>query len=701
MAAWGTRSSRQWAGAALAVWVALCAVLVAAPRARAEALPVNPPGSALLVRFRPPGAGGAALAASPTVSASVDRALAQAGVAAVARPLAAGSFEVTLAPGTDPQAAIAALLASGLVAYAEPDVPVSLPDSPAQPLGASGASAGPWGLDRVRASDAWRLSDGSGVAVAVLDTGVSASHPALAGRVLPGWDFVNDDPDASDDAGHGTFVASIVAGDRDSPAPGLAPRARILPVKVLDHNGAGSLGDLVAGIGFAVDRGARVINVSASGYTRSQALSDAIQYAEDHGAVVVASAGNHPDGQPTYPAAHPLALAVAATGQDDAVAAFSSYGPFVDLAAPGVDIAGAWWSPAAGNGYAVVSGTSAAAPFAAGAAALAIAARPDLSTAAVRQALTEAALDVDAPDLDARSGYGRLDAYLAVRLAAAPSSPAAASLGLDGPPGARRVHLSADGFRPGEPLSVWVAARDGTRRVIRGLAADGAGRLSLDLGLASDFPEGNLTAYAVGDRSGHAAQGDAQLTAAPLHPAFARIAPFPSSRDRVYFPETGHSLAYGFKAYWEAHGGLAVFGYPISEEFTENGHTVQYFERNRFEWHPEYRGTPYEVLLGRLGAQLAARPFPVAPPPPPGDPSARYFPETGHTLSGPFQAYWTARGRLPIFGYPISEPFEQGGRLVQYFERNRFELHPELPPEYQVLPTRLGVDLARRLGYLG
>ncbi len=172
-----------------------------------------------------------------------------------------------------------------------------------------------------------------------------------------------------------------------------------------------------------------------------------------------------------------------------------------------------------------------------------------------------------------------------------------------------------------------------------------------------------------------------------------------------HFPETGHNLCGAFLSYWERNGGLELFGYPITEEFSElnrqdgRTYTVQYFERNRFEYHPEHAGTQYEVLLGLLGNDLTASrraeaPFqPIAAPPPGAD----YFPETGHSLGGAFRAYWRANGGLAVFGYPISEEFVEvnpaDGRAytVQYFERNRFEYHPEYAgTRYEVLLGLLG-----------
>ena len=194
----------------------------------------------------------------------------------------------------------------------------------------------------------------------------------------------------------------------------------------------------------------------------------------------------------------------------------------------------------------------------------------------------------------------------------------------------------------------------------------------------------------------------------------ARVAPPTGPNPNVtYFPETGHNLAYGFRHYWEMNGGLAIFGYPITEEFEERSqqdgqvYTVQYFERARFEYHPEHRGTPYEVLLGLLGQQLA--PVFTAPEgafvpvdPFTSTPERRFFSETHHSLAYGFKTYWERHGGLPIFGFPISEEFREVNPIdgkeytVQYFERARFEYHPEFAgTPYEVLLGQLGTQLAR------
>ena len=160
------------------------------------------------------------------------------------------------------------------------------------------------------------------------------------------------------------------------------------------------------------------------------------------------------------------------------------------------------------------------------------------------------------------------------------------------------------------------------------------------------------------------------------------------------FPETGKCVNEPFISYWNAHGQLAINGYPISNEFMEtleDGKTykVQYFERVRMEQHPENQ-PPYNVLLGQFGRRIHPADPPVAP-----KPGARFFPETGHNLGGGFLVYWDANGGLPQFGYPISEEFDErleDGKTytVQYFERARFEWHPENRPPYDVLLGQFG-----------
>ncbi|HEX9988577.1 MAG TPA: hypothetical protein VGE45_08885 [Chloroflexia bacterium] len=175
-----------------------------------------------------------------------------------------------------------------------------------------------------------------------------------------------------------------------------------------------------------------------------------------------------------------------------------------------------------------------------------------------------------------------------------------------------------------------------------------------------------------------------------------------------WFEATGHTLRGSFLDYWNKYGGLAQFGYPLTEEFYEpvgadgTQYLVQYFERNRFEYHPENADSTYEVLLGALGRDFHAQDPPASPLPAP----AHYFRETGHNLSGLFKGYWETHGGLFVHGYPITEEYEeknpQDGKTykVQYFERSKFEYHPEnARSPHEVLLGLLGRQLSERKGY--
>ena len=168
-----------------------------------------------------------------------------------------------------------------------------------------------------------------------------------------------------------------------------------------------------------------------------------------------------------------------------------------------------------------------------------------------------------------------------------------------------------------------------------------------------------------------------------------------------YFPQTGHWLSHGFLRYWEQFGGLPVFGYPITEEFTDpqSGHVTQYFERARFEWQPGQWPARYDVLLGLLGTEQAQRlgllgtaPFQRVSAQ--SDAACTYYPQTGHRLCFGFRAAWQSQGGLAIYGYPLSEEYRDAatGLTVQYFERQRLEWHPENPPAWQVEGGLLGVQ---------
>jgi hypothetical protein len=163
-----------------------------------------------------------------------------------------------------------------------------------------------------------------------------------------------------------------------------------------------------------------------------------------------------------------------------------------------------------------------------------------------------------------------------------------------------------------------------------------------------------------------------------------------------FFPETDHLVGNGFLKYWQTFGGLAAFGYPISEEMTENGMTVQYFERARFEWHPGVDPAHFDVLLGLLGNEVTAGRHAEAqfvPLRATNDANCTFYAATGHRLCFGFRAYWQTHGGLAIFGYPISEEFQENGFTVQYFQRQRLEYHPENSRAWQVEGGLLGVQV--------
>jgi subtilisin family serine protease len=625
------------------------------------------------------------------------------------QPLGGGAFQVTLQPGADSDAAAAALLAQPAIRYAEPDYLLSAAAAPSPFTGAPNDPA--WGaqeeMRRIEVDDSWRITTGSpDVVIAFLDSGVMASHVDFAGKLLPGYDFLEDKPGAVDDNGHGTFTAALAGGLGNNKAgiAGVCWGCKILPLKILDRRGLGPVSAFAKAVRYAVEKGARIINVSASVTTASQAMRDAVNHAVEHDVLIVAAAGNEGNDRPVYPAAFDRVLAIGATDRSDRLAPISSFGFFVDLVAPGVRVTSAATTGA--DATTTKDGTSLSAPLVAGAAGLLLSARPDLSIDALTNLLVETSLDLGTPGRDERFGGGRLSVYDALLAATRPEPAGGALAELAADLATARLRIGAAAFQPGEPVRGWVTLTDGHYLVPRGLVADAGGRVTATLPLTCDAPAGLQRLTLVGGRSGRIAATALTLPTPPARACFQPLSLQASTAERLFFRETRHTLGGGFRTFWEEHGGLEIFGFPISEEFRElnaadgRTYTVQYFERARFEYHPEHRGTPYEVQLGLLGLLMTnGRAFPPAAVQP--DTSGRrYFEATSHSLSADFLRYWEATGGLDLFGYPISEPAVENGFLTQYFERNRFELHPELPPAYRVSLGLLGTDLARRSGYL-
>jgi thermitase len=309
-----------------------------------------------------------------------------------------------------------------------------------------------WALERVGALCAWDHTTGSAdVTVAVVDSGVDMGHPDLVDRLRDdGADFVDGDDDPSDENGHGTNVAGIIAATLDNAegVAGLAPGVQILPVRVMNNRGYGTDRAIARGIRFAADRGANVINLSLGATlmvgtdTESEVVEDAIRYAQERGALVVVAAGN--DFVPLPNAIvgdNPDVLVVAATTPDDRKADFSNSGPWVNIAAPGIQILSTMPTYEVyltgedvprderfRQGYDAMSGTSQAAPLVAALAALVFSARPDWDAAQVARHLRETAVDIAALNAGIELGGGRMDACaalagIALEPAATPPAP--------------------------------------------------------------------------------------------------------------------------------------------------------------------------------------------------------------------------------------------------------------------------------------
>ncbi len=354
-------------------------------------------------------------------------------VRAIGRIAALDVYRVLLPEGTAVEEKAAALAADPRVLYAEPNyigrasvtpndnlfkyqyalsnIGQSIGDVPGSPQGKTGAD--------IKATQGWEESRGdAAVTIAIVDSGVELTHPDLVGKIVgPGRDFVNDDYDASDDLYHGTAVAGIAAASTDNGEgiAGVGWNAMILPVKVLNDQGTGTVSQVADGIVWAAGQGAQVINLSLGFNDVSQVLFDAVAYASDQGCVLVAAAGNN-GGPVQYPAAYnDYVLAVAATDYNDDVWEGSNAGPEVEVAAPGVSILTAvptWFLGSGPLPYSRFDGTSMAAPHVSGLAAILKSLKPWLTAAQIREIIRLSADDVNAatlPGIDDSIGCGRIN----------------------------------------------------------------------------------------------------------------------------------------------------------------------------------------------------------------------------------------------------------------------------------------------------
>jgi subtilisin family serine protease len=355
------------------------------------------------------------------------------------------TYRVRLAPGADLEPLLERLAAVDAVVEASPNLYRWALAAPSDPM--FGLQ---WGLLRIDAPSAWAVTVGAqAVIVAVIDTGVDLDHPDLHGNLVPGHDlvdlvgvtpppgtrfegdFIGVDFSPDDEVGHGTHVAGTIAATWNNfmGVAGVAPGCRMMPVRVLGRvvrlsdgrvTGSGTAVDIAAGIRWAVDHGARILNLSLGGYSDTFVERDAVAYAVARGALVIAAMGNDNTGQPSFPAAYPDVVAVGATDQQDRRATFSNFGSHIDVAGPGVQIRSTDWD----NVYSDKSGTSMATPHVAGVAALVQSVAPQLTAGEIADILRETAQPLrDAPSdpvPNDRYGFGLVNAAAAVNRAVAP-----------------------------------------------------------------------------------------------------------------------------------------------------------------------------------------------------------------------------------------------------------------------------------------
>jgi len=279
----------------------------------------------------------------------------------------------------------------------------------------------PWGVDKIDAERVWPSGNTADpIKVAIIDTGISVSHPDLKNNIKGGVNIINSRKSWDDDNGHGSHVAGIVAGiDNTIGVVGVAPSADLYAVKVLNSGGSGYLSDIIEGLDWAIKNKMQVVNMSFGASIDIQSFHEAIQRANITGIVQVAAAGNS-GGSVIFPAAYPEVIAVSATDNTDTLATWSSRGPEVDLSAPGVSI----YSTYKGSTYATLSGTSMASPHVAGAAALVMNTLVGVYDAdndgvwdpsEVQKKLQDKATDLGMPGFDNLYGWGLVNAYQAVQ----------------------------------------------------------------------------------------------------------------------------------------------------------------------------------------------------------------------------------------------------------------------------------------------
>lgn len=430
-----------------------------------------------------------------------------------------GVSVISMAEPTAP-GVIKMLRASGLFTFVENDAiarPAAIPNDP--------LFSQQWHLGTVNAIAAWDIGTGSPAApIALIDSGVDPAHPDLASKLVPGWNFLTASSNTADNYGHGTATAGVAGaiGNNVVGVTGISWRNPIMPLLVVDSTGSASYSNVVNAITYAADHGVRVVNISLGGTSPSSALQSAVDYAWNKGVVIFASAMNASTSTPYYPAACNHVIAVSATEPGDSLAAFSNYGSWIDLAAPGDNIL----TTNNGGGYGAWAGTSFSSPIAAGVAALVLGVNPALSASALVALIENNSDDIGVAGFDTSFGWGRVNAYRAsaAALSTLPSDTTPPSVSITAPSigstvsgtvqiagtavdniGVVRVELWADGQFI-SPCSLSFACAWSTSSTIAGShtlvvkaydSANNAGSATLSVTVATSAPTADSVAPSV------------------------------------------------------------------------------------------------------------------------------------------------------------------------------------------------------------
>ena len=324
-----------------------------------------------------------------------------------ARKIGATGIHIVDLPAGASEKSVAALLAHNPhIRFAELDQHVAPSLTTNDPyLGSE------WHITKIGAQTAWNTTLGTGVTIAILDTGVDGTHPDLSTRMVPGWNFYDNNSNTSDVKGHGTWVAGTAAASANNGigVASVAGNARLMPIRISDTTGTGYWSMIAQGISYAADHGARVANISYENLLQSSSIISAAQYMKSKGGLVVVAAGNcgcNPNLTPST-----SMIPVSATDANDLITSFSSYGSYVAISAPGNYI----YTTAPGGGYTQGIGTSFSSPVVAGTVALMMAAKPTLANTQIESLLYSTATALGAAGRDIYYGYGRVNAAAAIQ----------------------------------------------------------------------------------------------------------------------------------------------------------------------------------------------------------------------------------------------------------------------------------------------